>query len=174
LAGLQATDPQAWQKLAQLYAPLVYRWCRSRGLQAADTEDVVQEVFRTIHARLPEFRRDHPGGSFRGWLWTITWHKLGDFFRRSSRPGAQGSGPLLDGLAAVEPPPAEAGGLYRRAIALVRDEFEEHTWQAFWRVVVEERAPAVVAEELQLSVNAVYLAKSRVLRRLREALGDAD
>jgi RNA polymerase sigma-70 factor (ECF subfamily) len=173
LLGLQAHDPRAWQRLVYLYAPLVACWCRQRGLQAADADDVVQEVFRTVLARIGDFRRTGPQSTFRGWLWTITRHKLGDHFRRAARPDAVSRGDL-DHLLAAGPPAEDDTGLYRRVLELVRGQFEEGTWQAFWRVVVEDRTPAFVAEELELSVNAVYLAKSRVLRRLREMLGEAE
>ncbi len=175
LAGLRTADPSAWQRLARLYAPLVSRWCRGRGLQAADAEDVVQEVFRTVHARIGDFQHERPADTFRGWLWTITRHKLGDHFRRAVRPDVRGTGAPLEQLPA-EAPASDAGDawLYHRAVEQVRGEFEEPTWQAFWRVTVEDRPPAAVAEELGLSVNAVYLAKSRVLRRLREALGEQE
>src|ERR1700683_3329399 len=87
LAGLRATDPLAWRRLAELYAPLVFHWCRGQGLQANDAEDVVQEVFLVIHQRICDFRRVTPEASFRGWLWGITRNKLGDWFRRAARRG---------------------------------------------------------------------------------------
>jgi RNA polymerase sigma-70 factor (ECF subfamily) len=174
LLGLRSRDPLAWQRLAYLYAPLVRRWCRQRGLQAADTDDLIQEVFRAVLARVGDFRKEQAGDSFRGWLWTITRHKLGDHFRRAARPDAA-TVAALDDLPAEGPPDDNAApDLLRRALELVRDEFEEASWQAFWGVVVEDRSPAAVAEERRLSVNAVYLAKSRVLRRLRDALGESD
>jgi RNA polymerase sigma-70 factor (ECF subfamily) len=162
-----------------LYGPLVLSWCRRRGLQTADAEDVTQEVLRTVFTRIGEFRKG-PGGSFRGWLLGITRNKLGDHWRRCSRqPQAEGGSEVRGKLEQVpseepadEPASAEAMALYRRAFNLIRSEFEEQTWQAFWLVVCENRPPADVARELSLSLNAVYLAKSRVLRRLRETLGD--
>jgi RNA polymerase sigma-70 factor (ECF subfamily) len=91
LERVRARDPQAWERLACLYGPLVYGWARQQGLQDADAGDVVQEVFGTVAARIADFRRDGPGASFRGWLWTITRNKLGDHFRRrASRPQAAG------------------------------------------------------------------------------------
>jgi RNA polymerase sigma-70 factor, ECF subfamily len=176
LAGLRASDAGAWRRLAVLYTPLVYRWCRRRGLQQSDAEDVVQEVFCTVLTRVHDFRRRQPGDSFRGWLWTITYNKLGDHFRRSAGRAAGGQEELEQ---AAAPPDSDSGesdaataGLYRRAYDLIRGEFEERTWQAFWRVAVEDQRPADVAAALGLSVNSVYLAKSRVLRRLHEELGD--
>jgi RNA polymerase sigma-70 factor (ECF subfamily) len=175
LLGLKARDPRAWQRLAFLYAPLVYRWCRQRGLQAADADDVVQEVFRTVLARIGDFRRDRPQDTFRGWLWMITRNKLGDHFRRAARVGLTAA-ETLEQLPAEEPTiePDVGESLYRRALDLIRPQFEETTWRAFWRVVVEDGSPANVAAELGITPNAVYLAKARVLRRLREELGDRE
>lgn len=178
LKGLKASDPEAWRRLARLYAPLVHRWCRQRGLQPADAEDVVQEVFRVVLDRVAGFRHDQPGSTFRGWLWAITRNKLGDHFRRcAAGPEAAGGSDAQQQLAqlpaeAPDEGSAEMSGLYRRALEQIRSEFEERSWQAFWRVVVEDRRPADVAQVLGMSANAVYLAKSRILRRLREELGE--
>jgi RNA polymerase sigma-70 factor (ECF subfamily) len=182
LAGLQACQGEAWHRLVRLYGPVVYDWCQRQGLQASDADDVVQEVFRTVLARIADFHRDRAGDTFRGWLWTITRNKLGDHLRRrAAQPLAAGGSEArerLEQLPANELTDASAAGspgaqeLYRRALDLIRGEFEEQTWQAFWRVVGEGRRPADVAAEMGLSLNAVYLAKSRVLRALRETLGD--
>jgi RNA polymerase sigma-70 factor (ECF subfamily) len=183
LAGLKVQHPEAWRRLARLYGPLVYSWCRRRGLQASDAEDVVQEVFLTVARRIGDFRHDQPGATFRGWLWTITRFKLGDWIRRqdSRDPVAGGTDahrrlqelPDPNGDASVEVAPTGAtAGLYRRALDLIHTEFGERTWQAFWRVAVEGQTPADVAADLGLTRNAVYLARSRILRRLREVLGD--
>lgn len=133
--------------------------------------------------RIGSFNPSPPGATFRGWLWTITRNQLRDHWRRRRRqPQASGGTTAQERLAAL---PADApldsgsgssstgpGSLYRRAVDLLRDEFEERTWRAFWCVAVDGRLPADVAEELGVSLNAVYLAKSRVLRRLREEFGD--
>jgi RNA polymerase sigma-70 factor (ECF subfamily) len=176
--GVKRRAPEAWRRLAQLYGPLVYRWCRRSGLGAPDAEDVLQEVFLTVATRIGEFQPDQQEGSFRGWLRTITRHKVGDWMRRQARSPHTGGGPevqqmLLDAPAPeADADPPETGALYHRALALIREEFEESTWQAFWRVVVEARSTADVAAALGISRNAVYIARCRVLRRLREAIGD--
>ena len=72
----QQQDLSAWERLSELYAPLVYGWGRQADLQASDAGDLAQEVFRTVAARIDDFRRDHPAGSFRDWLWGITRNKL--------------------------------------------------------------------------------------------------
>jgi len=185
LARLKAHDPEGWRRLSQLYCPLVYRWCLRGRLQPQDAYDVVQEVFRTVAMKIHSFRRERPNDTFRGWLWTITRHKLGDYYRRqrAQAPASGGS----DAMAMMLQIPQEestdndgflesgdASSLYHRALKLICQEFSEKTWKAFWRVVVEDQPPALVAQELGMSTNAIYIAKSRVLARLREELGDED
>ena len=182
LERLKVESPEAWRRLVHLFGPLVYQWCRRQGLQAADATDVGQEVFRVVAGGIGRFRRDRPADTFRGWLWTITRSKLADHWRRRQKqPQAAGGSTAQIGLgelAAAEPagsppsdPPAESS-LYQRGLQLIQAEFAERTWRAFWRVAVDGRPPAEVAAETGLSVNSVYLAKSRVLHRLREELGD--
>lgn len=176
IARLRAQDRDAWSRLAQLYGPLVYGWCRRRGLQDNDAADVVQEVFRAVAANIKSFQP----GSFRGWLWTITRSKLIDFVRNQKRQpeavggsdaqaGIQQMPEALDESASV---PGQHSALVRRALDMIRPDFEEASWQAFWRVVMEDQPPAEVAKSLGISANAVYIAKSRVLRRLRDELGE--
>lgn len=182
LQRLKLESPEAWRRLVHLFGPLVYQWCRRYGLQAADATDVGQEVFRTVACRIGRFRRDRPADTFRGWLWTITRSRIVDNWRRQQRqPQATGGSTAqirLANLAAAEPgdlptsEPEVQHSLYRRGLQLIQDEFAQRTWKAFWRVAVDGCPPVEVAEELGLSVNSVYLAKSRVLRRLREELGD--
>lgn len=174
--GARRRDPEAWRQMAQLYGPLVYGWCRRTGLPAADADDVLQEVFLTVAARLEDFRHDR-GATFRGWLWTITRNKIGDWLRRKNRqpvslerPDAV-AGPDGVTVDSVDRPPSE-GGVARRALELIRPEFHETTWRAFCQVVIEGRTPAAVAADLKITPNAVYIARSRVLHRLREVLGE--
>ena len=180
---LRANSPEAWRRLIHLFGPLVYRWCRGRGLQAADAADVGQDVFRAVAANIGQFRRDRPNDSFRGWLWTVTRNKIADHWRRRQKhPEASGGTDAqmrFANIAAEEPTgsdepadPETPGSLYQRALELIQGEFQERTWQAFWHVTVDGRTPADAAAELGMTVNSVYLAKSRVLRRLREELGD--
>jgi RNA polymerase sigma-70 factor (ECF subfamily) len=183
LARVRARDQSAWDKLVRLYGPMVYGWCLRAGLQAADAADVGQEVFAAVARAIDGFRHDREGDTFRGWLFTITRNKIRD---RAATPGALGAvgaggSDAQRRLAelAAEPPPegnstcdadgsTEVKALCRRAIDLVRGEFEAPTWTAFVRAFVNGDAPADIAADLGISVNAVYLAKSRILRRLRE------
>ena len=181
---LKADEAGAWDRLVALYAPLLYHWCRRWRLQEEDLADVFQEVFKTVVVHIGRFRRERKGDTFRGWLFTITRSKVHDHFRKHQQEAAGGgteAGRRLSELPspepATEPDPAEAAAmraLYRRGLELIRDEFEARTWQAFWRTAVEGRAPRDVAGELAMSSGAVRVAKSRVLSRLREELGDVD
>ena len=183
LERIRVQDPEAWRRLVRLYGPVVYGWCRQSGLQPADAADVVQEAFRAVAAGVESFRRELPGDSFRGWLWTITRNKVRDHFRRrQDLPAAQGGTDAQRQLLQVPdhaPGTSEAPGranesssLAHRALELVRAEFEDRTWQAFWRTTVDGQPAAAVAEELGMTSPAVYKAKSRVLQRIRQELGD--
>jgi RNA polymerase sigma-70 factor, ECF subfamily len=170
-------DEPAWGRLLELYGPTVEGWCRRAGLPAEDADDIRQEVFRAVARGIAAFRRDRPDGSFRGWLYAITRRRLLDHWRRAGRqPRAAGGTDAQDRLLelpAEEPPgsqdaAAAARSVYLRCVELVRAEFEGRTWEAFWRATVDGRPPAEVAAELGMTPGAVYIAKSRVLKRLRE------
>jgi RNA polymerase sigma-70 factor (ECF subfamily) len=177
-------DPEAWTRLVELYGPMVYRWCRESGLKGEDAGDVVQEVFGSVVTSVDDFRGARPG-SFRAWLRTITKHRIHDYLqRRKGVPDARGGTTAQQDLLQVPepiepstptvPPPKPEDALWRRALELVRAEFEDRTWQAFWRVAVDEQRPADVADELGMTIPAVYQAKSRVLRRVRGGLGELE
>jgi RNA polymerase sigma-70 factor (ECF subfamily) len=172
-------DEAAWRSLVELYAPLVVRWCRHRGVEGADADDIQQQVFQAVASNLSDFRRDRPGDTFRGWLRIITRNKLLDHFRRlEHQPRAQGGTDAhrrLEQFADQELPEddkEDLGALYHRALELVRSEFEDRTWQTFWKVAVEGQAAADVAAEMGTTPTAVRKAKSRVLLRLRQEIGD--
>jgi RNA polymerase sigma-70 factor (ECF subfamily) len=183
LARVKADDARSWDRLISLYAPLAYRWCQRLGLPEQEIADVLQDVFHAVAAHIAGFRKEREGDTFRGWLRTITRNKVNDHFRRLGRePGGAGGTVAQLRLARVPDaaPPAEDDssegradrGLFGRAIELIRAEFEDRTWRAFWLSAVEGRAPSEVAAELEMSPGAVRVAKSRVLRRLREELGE--
>jgi RNA polymerase sigma-70 factor (ECF subfamily) len=160
----------------------VYVWCRRAGVSEPDAADVSQEVFTAVARHIADFRRDRPGDSFRGWLWTITRNKVRDHWRRVAvQAKAAGGSTALQLMHQVAESPVsepeadgddQPGDLYRRALELIRSEFEERTWKAFLMVTVEGRLPADVAADLGTTPGAVYIAKSRVLKRLREEFGD--
>lgn len=178
LARVQACRPEAWERLVLLYGPLVYEWARRAGLEPNAAADIVQETFRSTLTSVAEFRRERPSDTFRGWLWTITRNKIRDRARSERRHGGAAGGSsaqarlsaTADPADSVEPTDDGTFNIARRALDLVRGEFEPRTWEAFWQVTVEGRRPDVVADALGLKVAAVYTYKSRVLRRLREEL----
>jgi RNA polymerase sigma-70 factor (ECF subfamily) len=183
LARVQADEAQAWERLVNLYAPLVFHWCRSRGLQDEDIADIVQEVFRAVVAHVGTFRKERVADTFRGWLRRITQNKLHDHYRRRGREAmGVGGSSVQERLAQLPGPepvedalvPDEEGEriLFARALDLIREEFAEQTWAAFWRTAVEGRSARDVASDLGMTPGAVRVAKCRVLHRLREELGD--
>jgi RNA polymerase sigma-70 factor (ECF subfamily) len=169
--------------MVRLYTPLVRHWATRGGVRGVDIEDVAQEVFHAAATHMENFRRDRPGDSFRGWLRGITRNMVLQHFRRSGRNlQASGGTEALVRLQSVEDsaatddedddPVEELDGLRRRALELVRSEFEERTWRAFWLTVVEGRSPTDLAAEMSVTPTAIRMAKSRVLRRLKETFGD--
>lgn len=180
---VKADEAGAWDRLVTLYAPLVYHWCRRWQLKDEDLADIFQEVFKALVVHIAGFRKKREGDTFRGWLWTITRSKVLDHFRKKGKEpeGAGGTEawmrlsqvPAPEAAAETDPGEAEAmRRLFLRGLDLIRGDFEERTWQAFWRTAVEGRTPREVAAELSTTPGAVRVAKSRVLQRLREELGD--
>lgn len=180
IARVRQRDPEAWRRLTLLYGPLVYRWVRQSGLQEADAADVVQEVFRAVADSIDGFRAG-PDTSFRGWLWGVSRNKIRDHFRRSaSSPTAAGgtdayerlqqlSDASLDDLGQSEASLA-ARSLLHRGLDVIRGDFDERTWQAFWRLSAGNESAAEIGADLQMTPRAVRQAKYRVLRRLRSEL----
>ena len=174
-------DPEAWDRLVKLYGPLIEQWCRRWGLQSHDMADVLQEVFQSVAAHVSDFRKQRANDTFRGWLRVITRNKVLDHFRRLGRePAAAGGTEAQRWLADIAEPPSdelpddpnEELLLFHRALDLIRNEFAERTWQAFWRTAVDGMPAPEVAGELAMTSGAVRVAKSRVLQRLRAELGD--
>jgi RNA polymerase sigma-70 factor (ECF subfamily) len=179
---VKGQDEDAWQRLVRLYTPFLRHWCRRWGVRQEDANDILQEVFQAVLTGLKDFRRDHQQDSFRGWLRGVARHKTLSYFRRRGDRGPGGTDWYHRSLLIPDPDggptPDEAerpliGALYQDALTLVRDEFEERTWQAFWRAAAEGQSPAMIAADLGVTAAAVRQAKSRVLRRLKDVLGEA-
>jgi RNA polymerase sigma-70 factor (ECF subfamily) len=175
-----ARDGQAWAEFVDLYAPLVYGFGRRHGLQDADAADLTQEVLRAVAGAVPRLEYDPQRGSFRGWLFTVVRNKLRNFVAGRKKHG-QGSGDSetrawLEEQPAPKDEQAALWGqeyesrLFTWAAAQVRGGFEDRTWQAFWQTAVEGRSPKETAQDLGMTVGAVYIARSRVLARLREQI----
>jgi len=182
LRQVRTHDSDAWRRLVYIYGPLIYQWCRSQRLQAADAADVMQEVFHSVAVNIKQFAgRRH--GSFRGWLWMITRNKIRDFHRRERKQvRGQGGSDAMQRIG--ELPDAEpqsrlssdsleaSDAPQHRALLLLEMEFEPQTWQAFKQVVIDSRSVTDVAADMEMTANAVRIAKCRVLKRLREEFGD--
>jgi RNA polymerase sigma-70 factor (ECF subfamily) len=170
----QPLAEDAWRRFVDLYTPLLFFWARRLGLQEQDAADLVQEVFALLIQKLPAFTYD-PQGSFRGWLRTVMQNKWRERQRGKSHGAVPAEPALLDNLASPDPVLELSEEEFQqrltvRAMQLMQAEFEPTTWRACWEHVVGGREAAEVARELGITVNAVYLAKSRVLRRLRQEL----
>jgi RNA polymerase sigma-70 factor (ECF subfamily) len=181
LLRVQANQAGAWERLVDLYAPLIYHWCRRANLLAEDAADVFQEVFRSVAEHVAGFRRDRAGDTFRGWLRTITRNRIHDLFRRKAgQAAAIGGTDAQLRLQAVPDPlaeddPSDAQVLHQQLHATleqIRSDFESRTWQAFWLVQMEGRETSDVGRELGMTTAAVRKARLRVLQRLRLELGD--
>jgi RNA polymerase sigma-70 factor, ECF subfamily len=170
----QPGEQRAWALFVDMYTPLLFEWARRIGLQEPDAADLVQEVFAVLVVKLPAFLYDRRKG-FRAWLRTILNNKWRDTCRRRAvRPQLHSAEPLAD-MAAEPDQEAFWETEYRqhlvgRALELMQQEFQPTTWRACWETVVSSRSPAEVAAELGMSLDAVYAARSRVLRRLRKEL----
>jgi RNA polymerase sigma-70 factor (ECF subfamily) len=175
LAGA-ATDDD-WRRLDDLYQPLLRAWIAGAGVPAMDANDLVQEVLLVVLARIGEFERRREG-SFRAWLRTILANKVRDYFRgQKHQPTATGDSDFLRRLDELESPESAMSKLWDREhdehvlqalLRRVEADFAPTTWQAFRRHVMEGEPAAQVAEALDLTLNCVLLAKSRVLKRLRQ------
>jgi RNA polymerase sigma-70 factor (ECF subfamily) len=172
-------DAEAWRAFVSLYEPLVYGLARKKGLQDADARDLCQEVLVAVARAIDRWEPER--GSFRGWLSRIARNLLVNFLTRPHGPrgsGASSVQELLDAQPAADPAATALfeteyrRRVFRWAADEVKGEFTAATWQAFWDTAVGGRSPKEVAEELGLSLGAVYIARSRVLARLRERVGE--
>jgi RNA polymerase sigma factor (sigma-70 family) len=170
-------DAEAWSRFVLIYAPIIEEFLRKRGLQDADARDLTQDVLAAVAAAIGDFEYSPTKGSFRSWLFTITANRLRNFFRDAPRR-VQGSGDtavrqLLEELPEPCNGVADWDAIYeqrmfQRAAELVRRHFRETTWRAFWQTAVEARPAKEVAAELEMTQAAVYLAKGRVIARIKK------
>ncbi|KPK61772.1 MAG: hypothetical protein AMK73_07805 [Planctomycetes bacterium SM23_32] len=173
-------DAESWREFAELYGPLVLRYLRRIGVSGDDAPDVAQEVMQIVLKQMPRFDYDPAKGTFRGWLYTVTTNRARRFFaRQRRRPPARGG---TSNVEMVEGLPDAGAGMEEKwerewqvrclqaAIATVRPRVKGTTWRAFEMAVLEDRPPAEVARELGMSIGQVYVSKSRVLKRLSEAV----
>ncbi len=173
-----AEDRQAWSQFIDIYRPMIYNYCRNRGLQDADASDVVQDVLQAISSNMQRFEYDRSRGTFRAWLFTVVRSKLCNAFAKQKRQ-VRGSGQTsVQQLLAAQPSEDETlqwdrdheQRLFEWAAEQVQPQCEPTTWQAFWQTAVENKPAQEVADDLGLRPGAVYIAKCRVLKRLKQTL----
>jgi RNA polymerase sigma-70 factor (ECF subfamily) len=175
----QPNDP-SWKRLLDLYTPLLVRWLRQAGVDGADADDLLQEVFTVLVRKLPAFEHNKRCGAFRRWLHTILINHLRGYWKsRKTAPETADPAQVRQELDRLQDPASDLNQLWerehdaflaRRILQLLENDFTASTWKAFRRVVLDGAKPAEVAAELGLSVNAVLLAQSRVLRRARQEI----
>jgi RNA polymerase sigma factor (sigma-70 family) len=178
---IRLRDPEgaAWGRLIDLYSPLIHRWLARVGVRPNDAEDLVQEVLAVVVRRFPTFEHNRRTGAFRAWLRAIAVNCARDFWKANRLRGvvAPGGSDFGSYLAQVEDPDHPLATAWerehdlhvtRQLLELLQPEFEPRTWEMFRRFVLEETPAAQVAASLGTTPNAVFIAKSRVLTRLRE------
>jgi RNA polymerase sigma-70 factor (ECF subfamily) len=169
-------DVESWRTFVDTYAPLIYRHARNKGLQDADAADVTQEVLTEVARAIRAFEYQPARGRFRDWLWTVTHRVLVRFFQKCSRRAAAVTGRIAqESLERIEAPPPEAewtaafhAQVLKVALERARPRFEPTTWRAFQRTWLDNLPAGEVARELAVPIETVYIAKSRVLKRLEE------
>lgn len=177
-----ARNAQAWEQFVEIYTPLIHYFCRQRGLQEADAADVAQEVMSSVAQAIRKFQYDPQRGRFRNWLLTIVRSKLSNFARQQRRKPEPASASSLQWMVDQQLNPPDATDwereyfrrMFHWAAERIRTEFNESTWQAFWGTAIEARDGKEVAAALGLSVGAVYVAKSRVVARLKQEIRNVD
>jgi RNA polymerase sigma-70 factor (ECF subfamily) len=173
-------DAASWQRLVEVYTPLIRNWLRPYQLQFSDADDLTQEVLTVLVRELPNFRHDLRQGAFRRWLRTITVNRLRTFWRgRKTRPVTSGNVDFEQVLDQLEKADSDLSRRWdeehdrhvvRRLLELIEPEFEPTTWQAFRMLTLEEKPTVAVAATLGITPNAARIAKSRVLNRFRQEI----
>jgi RNA polymerase sigma factor (sigma-70 family) len=178
LLRVQNGEPNAWKDLTDLYRPLIFGWLNRQGAPAADLEDLSQDVLLSVVKHLPGFQHTGQRGAFRAWLRTIVCSRTADYWRAlDARTLATGGSGAAAALQQITDPDSKLNRQWdeehdryvlRRLLDLVEEEFEPLTLRAFRRVSLDGVSGAEAAQELGMSVAAVYMGKSRVLARIRQ------
>ncbi|MEZ6035555.1 MAG: sigma-70 family RNA polymerase sigma factor [Planctomycetaceae bacterium] len=166
----------------RVYCPYIYVECRKRKFSRHDAADVVQDVFVTLIKSLSQFRKEGPHHRFRGWLHSVIRTRIADHVTNVVRqtgnaesvPASEFDEKLTSRASHQDSgePNLREKSLFDHYVRIIETEFEPRTWQAFWKVVVDERSVADVAELLELPRNTVRKYRSRVLKRLRDEFGE--
>lgn len=166
-----AADGGAWREFLERYGDLIRGFCARRGLQAADVEDVCQDVMVSLTKAMGKFEYDPARGLFRSYLKTVVVHAISK--RMCQKQASAGLSQAPDPSDGEEPWELEWRQYhFRRAMHAIDSEFSEADRRAFRLYGVEGRPAPEVAELLGVSVDSVYQAKSRVLKRLSRVIDE--
>ncbi|MEM9646630.1 MAG: sigma-70 family RNA polymerase sigma factor [Planctomycetota bacterium] len=175
-------DMAAWEEFTAVYAPVVFHLARKRGFQTADADDLVQEVLVAVAAAVSDWVENENRGTFRAWLFCIARNRAVDFLtRRKYRSLGTGGDQAIhfEGISDNGDVLSDFDLAYRREVflrasACVRKVVSDSTWQAFWLTSVEDHSAAEVAKRLGQSVGSVYVARTRVMKRLQKIVKQYD
>lgn len=184
---LRIQDPQnnaAWAEFVAIYEPIIYHFVCRQGLQHADACDLSQEVFRRVAGAARQWQPDEARGTFRSWLFRISKNLIIDFLRQQQRQLGRASGDsavqrTLEGQPAQTDASTSIELEYRRHLfqlagRSIQQEFSPDTWQAFWKTTIESQSITSVAAQQNMTTGAVYIARSRVLARLRQRVKEIE
>ncbi len=177
-----AQNADAWEQFVAIYTPLIYWFCCRQGLQEADAADVSQEAMRAVVRAMETFKYDPHRGKFRNWLLTVVRSKMNTLLASRRRQPVPSGQSTIAALADQQAAPREESDwdteyhrcVFHWAAERIRPSFKEMTWQAFWRTTIEQQDGQTVAGDLKMSIGAVYVAKSRILARLRQEIQAVD
>lgn len=173
------SDVAAWEQFLQIYQPLVYRIAIQRGLQDADAHDLVQEVMSRVARSVSDWNPDPARGSFRGWISRIARNLVIDFLRHNNRLPKTGEDTQIRQWELAHAATSYEANyfdlecekqIFHCAAEQIQEEFMPNTWEAFWRTAVNREAVDAVSAELGMSRGAIYIARSRVMARLKETV----
>lgn len=182
---LRLRDPEddaSWTEFAEIYTPLLYGYCKKRGIQQADAADIVQDVMRSVALAMRSFEYDPAKGKFKGWLFTAIRHAIGRYFKNLRRRPLTPADSQFTEMLESTPEESETVDwerdyqreLLKWALEKVKPEFAERIWNAFEQTALHGREPADVSEEIGMTKNAVAIAKFRVTKRLKEKAESVD
>ena len=183
IASVQQQQEGAWERFVEVYEPAISAFLRAKGVQDADADDILQETLRGVAKGIANWQADPQRGTFHNWLFTLTRRKLVDFWRRQAgQPQGSGDTEMQVRLDAVEDHRSDADiwnleyerRLFQYAAQQVSGEVDSATWQAFWLTAVAGETPSEVASKLGIRVGSVYVARTRVMRRLRDRIAELD
>lgn len=183
---IRVRDPSnraAWDQFEQIYRPIIFRIARARGMQHSDAQDLVQQVLLSVAAAIESYERFDDGTRFRNWLSRITRNAILKSLSRGPSDRAAGGSEVMNLMSEIPAADSETDALieleyrrevYQRAAARVRREVQEPTWLAFELTVLQEQSIEQACRSLGLSSGSVYAARSRVIRRLRDAVRELE